>query len=330
MPTVIGFHCSHEQLPPSILLRNATLAADAGFEALMCSDHFHPWSERQGQSGFAWSWLGAALQATTTASFGTVCAPGQRYHPAVIAQAAATLAEMFPGRFWLALGSGEAVNEQIAGPWPDKPARHARLRECVEVMRALWAGDCVTLRGHTTTQGARLYTRPAQPPLIVGAALTPDTARWAGSWADALVTVAGDRERMQRIVDAFRDGGGAGKPLFLQVALAYAPTDAEALAAAHDQWRQPALPTMQLAELDSVAAFDRATADTRPEDVLAGVRVSADIERHIDWLHEDRALGFERIYLHNVARDHQELFIRACAARLLPAFAGRPLEDTHA
>jgi alkanesulfonate monooxygenase SsuD/methylene tetrahydromethanopterin reductase-like flavin-dependent oxidoreductase (luciferase family) len=101
-----GFHCSHEQLPPSTLLRLATLAGKAGFAAGMCSDHFHPWSDRQGQSGFPWSWLGAALQATTL-SFGTVCAPGQRYHPAVIAQAAATLSEMFPDRFWLAVGVGK-------------------------------------------------------------------------------------------------------------------------------------------------------------------------------------------------------------------------------
>src|SRR4051812_39255083 len=111
---VIGWHCSHEQHPPSALLAHIRLAADAGFAAAMCSDHFHPWSERQGHSGFAWSWLGAAL-AHTALSFGTVCAPGQRYHPAVIAQAAATLAEMFPQRVWLAIGSGEALNEAVTG-----------------------------------------------------------------------------------------------------------------------------------------------------------------------------------------------------------------------
>jgi coenzyme F420-dependent glucose-6-phosphate dehydrogenase len=125
--TTFGFHCSHEQHAPSALLRHARLAATAGFGAAMCSDHFHPWSERQGQSGFAWSWLGAAL-ASTPLSFGTVCAPGQRYHPAVVAQAAATLAEMFPRRFWLAVGSGEALNESITGePYPPKPQRNERL-----------------------------------------------------------------------------------------------------------------------------------------------------------------------------------------------------------
>ena len=110
----LGFHCSHEQHSRSRLLGLARFAAEAGFTAAMCSDHFHPWSDRQGQSGFSWSWLGAALQASTM-SIGTVCALRQRYHPAVIAQAAATLSEMFPERFWLAVGSGEALNESITG-----------------------------------------------------------------------------------------------------------------------------------------------------------------------------------------------------------------------
>src|SRR5687768_17037489 len=119
--TQIGFHASHELYRPSTLLRCVERAEQAGFAAAMCSDHFHPWSDVEGQSGFAWSWLGSALQATRL-PFGTVCAPGQRYHPAVIAQAVATLAEMFPSRFWLAVGSGEALNESITGaPWPRKP-----------------------------------------------------------------------------------------------------------------------------------------------------------------------------------------------------------------
>src|SRR5215213_1568782 len=171
---LIGYHCSHEQFPPSELLSLVSLAHGAGFRHAMCSDHFHPWSERQGHSGFAWSWLGSALQATPL-SFGTVCAPGQRYHPAVIAQAAATLAEIYPDRFWLAVGSGEAVNERITGaPWPPKSVRNARLREAADVMRALWAGETVTVRGHVATERARVYSRPEQPPLLFGAALTPE------------------------------------------------------------------------------------------------------------------------------------------------------------
>src|SRR5215204_6099896 len=120
---VIGFHASHEQIHPAILLDAVRVAEQVGFTAAMCSDHFSPWSERQGHSGFAWSWLGAALQATGL-PFGVVNAPGQRYHPAIVAQAAASLAELFPERLWVALGTGEASNEHITGaPWPSKRVR---------------------------------------------------------------------------------------------------------------------------------------------------------------------------------------------------------------
>ena len=137
----IGWHASHEQIPPSRLLRDAALAEDAGFQAGMSSDHFSPWSARQNESGYAWSWLGAAL-ATTSLPFRVVCAPGQRYHPAVVAQKIATLAEMCPERLWVCLGSGEASNEHITGdPWPPKADRNARLRECADVIRALLAGQ---------------------------------------------------------------------------------------------------------------------------------------------------------------------------------------------
>jgi probable non-F420 flavinoid oxidoreductase len=293
----------------------------------MCSDHFHPWSERQGHSGFAWSWLGAAL-AQTSLSFGTVCAPGQRYHPAVIGQAAATLAEMFPQRLWLAIGSGEALNEAVTGDaWPDKPARHARVQESATVMRALWAGETVTQRGHTTTSAARLYSRPPEPPLLLGAALTAESARWVGSWADGLITVAGPRADMRAVVNAFREGGGAAKPMFLQVTLSFARTDDECAAAAYDQWRQCALTPAQLANLATPSAFDRACADVAIGDVLSHVRASADIQRHIGWLEEDAALGFDRIYLHNVAVAHQVHFIEACGTHLLPAFGQRPRQE---
>src|SRR5687768_4530358 len=159
---LFGFHASHEQVHPSALLAAVRRAEDAGFGAAMSSDHFSPWSERQGQSAFAWSWLGAALQATRL-PFGVVNAPGQRYHPAIIAQAIGTLAAMFPGRFWAALGSGEASNEHITGGgWPAKPVREARLRECVDVIRALLAGEEVSHHGLVTVDRARLWTRPTE------------------------------------------------------------------------------------------------------------------------------------------------------------------------
>jgi coenzyme F420-dependent glucose-6-phosphate dehydrogenase len=160
----IGYHASHEQFSPRELLACVQLAEEAGFQAAMCSDHFYPWSERQGQAGFAWSWLGAAMQVTSL-PFGVVTVPGSwRYHPAILAQAAATLAEMFPGRFWLAPGSGERLNEHITGEhWPPKRERNARLKEAVEIMRALWKGETVTHRGLLRIEEAKLYTRPETP-----------------------------------------------------------------------------------------------------------------------------------------------------------------------
>jgi probable non-F420 flavinoid oxidoreductase len=325
MGATLGFHCAHEQHPPSALLRYVQRAAEAGFTAAMCSDHFHPWSERQGHSGFAWTWLGAALQATSL-SFGTVCAPGQRYHPAVIAQAAATLAEMYPERFWLAIGSGEALNEAITGgPWPPKAERNARLKQSAEVIRALWTGETVSTRGHIITARATLYSRPSHPPLLLGAALSPETARWIASWADGMITVAGPRDRMRAVVDAFREGGGEAKSMFLQVAVAFASTDEAGRHAAYDQWRQSALDSTQLADLETPTDFDRACAGADPKAVWSKVRVSSDIARHLDWLHEDSSLGFERIYLHNLDRNNQERFIDACGTHLIPAL-GKALQ----
>src|ERR671916_352648 len=212
----IGFHASHEQITPSALLAAVRDAEAAGFGALMCSDHFSPWSERQGESGFAWSWLGAAMGATDL-PFGVVNAPGQRYHPAIVAQAAATLAEMFPGRLWVCLGSGEASNEHITGDrWPPKPVRNARLLECVEIIRALLRGEEVTHDGLVTVDRARVWSRPAEPPPLIGAAVSEETARWVGGWADGLATIHQPREQLERVVGAFREGGGEGKPMILQ------------------------------------------------------------------------------------------------------------------
>ena len=313
----IGYHASHEQFRPSELLGYVRAAADAGFEAGMCSDHFQPWSERQGNSGYAWSWLGAAL-AVTPLSFGTVTAPGQRYHPAIVAQGAATLSELFPGRFWLALGSGEAMNEAITGgPFPVKDQRNARLRESVDVIRALLAGETVTHRGLVTVEEARLWSLPATPPSLFGAALSPDTARWVAGWADGLITVARSRDEMQGIVDAFREGGGEAKPMLLQAQHSFAATDDEALANAHDQWRTNIFESRVLSELRSPASFDAAASFVQPDAVDGPIRVSADIGRHAAWLEGDLEMGFERVYVHNVGRN-QPAFIDAFGRDVLP------------
>jgi probable non-F420 flavinoid oxidoreductase len=317
---VVGLHCSHEQIAPSRLLEHAKHAEAAGFGAIMSSDHFSPWSERQGESGFAWSWLGAAMGATDL-PFGVVNAPGQRYHPAIIAQAAATLCEMFPGRLWIALGSGEASNEHITGaPWPDKATRNARLRECVDVMRALFAGETVTHDGHVHVDRAKLYTLPAEPPALVGPAISVETARRAGEWADGLATVNQPRAKLEEMIDAFRSNGGDGKRLVLQVHLSWAPTDEEALAIAHDQWRTNVFPPPTCWDLELPEDFDRLARDVTPEQVRDTVLVSADLAQHAAWLEELAALGFDEINLHHVGQD-LSAFIDAFGEHVLPRLA---------
>jgi len=315
--TRFGYHASHEQHAPSALLRYVRAAEAAGFQAGMCSDHFHPWTEAQGQSGFAWSWLGAALQATSL-SFGTVNAPGWRYHPAIVAQAAATLAEMFPDRFWVAIGSGEALNEAITGDaWPEKPRRNARLRECAAVMRALWAGETVTHHGLVTVVEAKLYSRPARAPRLFGAALGEETARFVGGWADGLMTTGRPRAEMQKLIAAFREGGGEGKPVFVQHALSWAPTEEEARRGAHEQWRFSALGAEVLPVLRTPAQFAAASQFVTPDDVARGVRVSADPSRHRAWLEDYVSLGVDTVICFNVHRE-QERFIETFGAEVLP------------
>ena len=316
----LGFHASHEQLPPSALLRAVVRAEEVGFDAAMCSDHFSPWSERQGHSGFAWSWLGAALQATSL-PFGVVTAPGQRYHPAVHAQAFATLAELFPGRFWAALGSGEASNEHITGDrWPDKPTRDARLLECVDVIRRLLAGEEVTHHGLVTVDRARLWSLPAEPPILVGAAVSAATARTVGGWADGLITIRQPLDTLRQVITAFREGGGEGKPVLVQQHLSYDPAgDDQALAIAHDQWRSNAFSSELMWDLERAEQFDVAARYVRPEDMHDHVCISSDLGRHVGWVEELLGLpeGVDGVYLHHVGQE-QDTFLDAFGADVLP------------
>lgn len=305
----IGYHASHEQFAPSELLRLVRLAEEAGFDVAKSSDHFHPWSERQGQSGFAWAWLGAAMEATRL-PIGIISAPGYRYHPAVLAQAAATIAEMYPGRLWLALGSGEAISEAITGlTWPDKAERNARLLECVSVMRSLFAGETVTHRGRVTVVEAKLYSRPKVPFPLFGSAVSPATARLVGGWADGLLTTAGEPDETQRVIDAFHEGGGEGKPVHLQWAVSWADTEVEAEAAALEQWSPAAIGGEVNWDLRRPSDFDLAGRFVRGEDIRKTLFVTADTSRIRNRLAEYAALGAEAVHLHQVGRN-QEAFIR--------------------
>jgi coenzyme F420-dependent glucose-6-phosphate dehydrogenase len=313
----VGYHISHEQFKPSVLLALVQQAQQAGFTEALSSDHFYPWSESQGESGFAWSWLGAAMQATTL-NYGIVNAPGQRYHPAIVAQAVATLCEMNPGRFWIAAGSGQYLNEHIDGTgWPLKQFRNERLKESVDIMRALWRGETVTYSGHVQISDAKLYTRPDYIPSVIGAALTEKTARWVGSWADGMITTSRSPRELKKIIDSFREGGGEGKPVYLKVQLSYDTTYAAALEGAHEQWKNNVFASALLSDIRSPQGFDAAGAMVKPEDLLPSVRISDSTDQHLQWLMDDVEAGVSHLYLHNV-NTQQSGFIEAFGAHVLP------------
>ena len=314
--TVVGVHASHEQIHPRALLQAVQAAESAGFTAAMCSDHFSPWSQRQGHSAFAWSWLGAALQATSL-PFGVVNAPGQRYHPAIIAQASATLAAMYPGRFWVALGTGEASNEHITGQgWPRKDIRNARLRECVDIIRALHAGEEVSHDGLVTVDRARVWTLPDDPPLLIAAACSVPTASWAAEWADGLITINQPPDKLRNMVHAYREAGGRGK-LHLQVHLSYARDEDTALSIAHEQWRTNVFAPPVPWDLEMVEHFDIAATHVPPEAMRACVLISSDPSQHAAWLRDLIDIGFDEVYLHHVGQDLTE-FIDVFGEHVLP------------
>jgi coenzyme F420-dependent glucose-6-phosphate dehydrogenase len=313
----IGYHASHEQFAPSRLVELAVQAEAAGFDCIKSSDHFHPWSDRQGQSGFAWSWLGAAM-ARTTVPFGTITAPGYRYHPAIVAQAAATLGEMFPNRFWVAIGSGENVNESITGlPWPEKAERNRRLGECATVIRQLFSGETVTHRGRIDVIEARLYSRPARPVPIIGAAVTAATARFVASWADGLLTTGTGPQSASRTIAAYREAGGPG-PVYVQHALSWAETEDAAWHDAIEQWGPVSAGGDINWDLRRPADFDQIATHATRKQVAGCVSVSSELDRHAEIIAGYAELGVDGVYLHNVGTN-QEAFVEAFGRRVLPA-----------
>ncbi|MFC5067372.1 TIGR03885 family FMN-dependent LLM class oxidoreductase [Flaviflagellibacter deserti] len=319
----IGYHASHEQFSPRELIGYVKQASNAGFVAAMSSDHFAPWSERQGHSGFVWAWLGAALQSTDAMTLGLITVPGGwRYHPAIVAQAIATTVDMFPRRLpWVALGSGEEMNEHVVGDrWPSKQERNDRLRAATDIIRELLAGGTVTTRHPIAVNEAKLYTRPLETPKLLIAALTADTARWAGGFADGLLMVNQSRDAMKNMIQEFHAGGGEGKPIVLQVHVSYAEGNDAARLNAYDQWRSNAITASLAANLRHPADFDGASKHVRPEDMDEYVRISSDLNRHVSWLKEDADMGVSEIFLHNVGRNQTE-FIEAFGIDVLPSFA---------
>lgn len=324
----IGYAAALEQFHPNEIIEYAALAERHGFSGVMAADHYQPWVPAQGQSAFVWNVL-AALGMATSGDLGPgVTAPTFRWHPAMVAQASATLEAMFPGRHWLGLGSGEALNEHIVGQyWPEAPERINRMFEAVEIISKLFTGS---LAGkdvkHTGTyyklESTRLWTMPEAPPPIYIATGGPVTARRAGVHADGLITVGAPLEKIDGLFQRFEAGAReAGKdpstmPRLLQVHLSWAPTDAEALANALDQWPNGG---MKFPKADIRSPFELAQMArlVRPEDFEGRLVISSDPDVHRTALQRYADLGFDAIYLHNVGRNQAE-WIEVFGREVLP------------
>ena len=311
----IGYALSSEEHRPGDLVRYAAAAEASGFRFALISDHYHPWTDNQGQSPFVWSVLGGIAHATEHLRVGTgVTCPTFRMHPALVAHAAATMAEMMPGRFFLGVGSGENLNEHILGDnWPPVGTRLRMLEEAVEIIRELFTGDVVTHDGeYYTVHTARLYTLPEQPPPIMVAASGPMAAEVAGRIGDGLISTAPDGD----IVEAFRRTGGQG-PRYGMIHVCWGPDEAEAVKTAHRQWVNAAIGGELGQELPLPAHFEQAAKTVRPEDVAERVVCGPDPERHREQIRQYADAGFDHVYVHQVGPD-QDGFFRFYADEVLP------------
>ena len=307
--TSIGYALSSEEHAPSDLVRHAASAERAGFAYALISDHFHPWIDRQGQSPFVWTVIGGIAEATSTLRLGTgVTCPILRIHPAIVAQAAATAAAMLPGRFFLGVGTGEALNEHVlAQRWPSTTVRREMLAEAVGLIRELWRGGLTSHRGtHFTVENARLYTVPDEPPPIAVAAGGPEAARLAGEIGDALVTTAPEAE----LVEAFAAAGGGG-PRYGQLTVCWAADEAAARRTAFEWWPNAALKGPLGQELPLPSDFEEAATMVTEDDVAAAVVCGPDVERYVDAIGEFEKAGFDHVYLHQVGPD-QDGFLSFC------------------
>jgi coenzyme F420-dependent glucose-6-phosphate dehydrogenase len=326
--TTIGYAAMLEQFHPTDLLAWCAQAEGAGFDAgFMVSEHFHPWTPQQGQSAFAWSFMGA-LGTATSLKFGTaVTCPGFRYHPAVIAHAAATLGAMFPGRFWLGLGAGEALNEHvIGGEWPEIGIRSAMMFESIEIINKLFSGNVVKHKGeHFTLESAKLYTRPDDEhrvPVYVATA-GPVNAKKTGRFADGIVTVGAADEKIGMLWSKFEEGAReagkdpSGAPKMLQIHISWAATDQEAIDQAVLEWPNGgmAFPKQDIKNPEDFAAMAKLV---RPEHFVNRVLMTSDLKAHTAHIQHYVDMGFDEVHIHNVGRNQAE-FIEVFGKEVLPA-----------
>lgn len=304
--TTLGYALSCEEFHPNELVRQAIRAQQAGFEALWISDHFHPWTDRQGQSPFVWSVIGALSQACTLPITTAVTCPIVRTHPAVIAQAAATSAAQHDGRFVLGVGTGEALNEHITGArWPTAAVRRDMLEEAVTVIRELFTGNQVNHRGrYYTVENARLYTLPPVPTPIYVSGYGPYSARLAGRIGDGFQCSMPDAT----LVKEFHHAGGMGKPAQAGFKVCYAPTKEAGVRTAHAVWPSAQLPGELGQNLPTPAHFEQASSLVTAEAVAQAVPAGPDARPYLDRIKEFADAGFDEVYVQQIGEDQEQFF----------------------
>lgn len=302
----IGWSLSSEEHGPARLVELAGLAEQHGLDFVSISDHFHPWIAEQGHSPFVWSVLGAMAERTESigVAVGVTC-PTVRIHPAIIAQASATVSLLLDGRFVLGVGSGEALNEHVLGDrWPPAPQRIEMLEEAVEVVRRLWTGDSVTHRGrHYVVENARIFDAPEHPPLIVMSAFGPIAAGAAARCADGLWTHADS----SGLVSAFEEAGGSG-PRYGQVTFCWARDRDEAIATALRVWPNSSLPGQLSQDLPTPRHFEEASQIVTGEMLVESTPCGPDLDPIVDAVRTARDAGIDHVYLHQLGSDQESCF----------------------
>ncbi|WP_034271581.1 TIGR03557 family F420-dependent LLM class oxidoreductase [Actinospica robiniae] len=324
----IGYAAMLEQFGPNEVTDYSVQAEAAGFTGVMAADHFQPWVPRQGQAAFVWNVL-SAIGARTAGDLGPgVTCPSFKMHPALVAQASATLGAMYPGRHWLGLGAGEALNEHVVGGyWPEGPERSARMFEAVEIIKKLFgsghSGKEVKHAGkYFTLETCRLWTVPEQDPEIYIATAGPLNAKRTGKLADGIITPGAAPAKIEMVLGKFAEGAReAGRdpetmPKILQLHLSWAETDEEALQNAVLEWPNGGM-KFDKGDIRSPYHFEQMAKLVRPEDFEGRMVISADPDRHRAEIQRYLDLGFDRIYLHNVGRNQSE-WIEAFGREVLP------------
>jgi coenzyme F420-dependent glucose-6-phosphate dehydrogenase len=312
----LGFALSSEDHPPNELVRQAALAERAGFTFCLISDHYHPWVDAQGHSPFVWATLGGIAQATETIRVGTgVTCPTIRIHPAIVAQAAATVATMMPGRFFLGVGSGENLNEHVLGDrWPLPDERLEMLEEAIEVMRLLWQGGEQTHRGkHYTVDHARVYDVPDEGVELYVAATAPKAAELAGRVGDGFISTAPEKEYVQ----AFEGAGGKGKQKLGMMHCAYDADAKKGLERATKLWPNLAMKGPLGQELATPSDFEEAAAMIEEDDVAEATPCGPDPEPYLELIRRYDEAGFTHVYIHQIG-DNQAEFAEFAAKELMP------------